>query len=375
MEPACKKPRLEANRNIKIKCILSAEYTEPIPLLTAIVSEIEDRKQISIIMKELSLRLPLRTLQHLKRVRQNEIIICAAAEISMLDNVADLKAVLRRHLKSLSFSEHVIGILCASVRECTLPAATIKLRWQYDEMKLHWPCKFHSNEYLESLYCGSNFNPTQLKFHQCMANLTEEISINLEEDRPFGICIDPRTNSIVSMAASRSNISPVMHCSMVLIDFVARSQNAGAWNAELKEQFIEDGDEGHDKNGMTMSGIAKYYYDYIQNTFTVDTLKYGAERLNASSSKINRESIDNRADNLEKYGPYLCTGYDIYLSHEPCLMCAMALVHSRVKRIFFIHSSQNGALNINFKLHSVKELNHHYEVFQCHKLKENFDVS
>ncbi|EFH63627.1 hypothetical protein ARALYDRAFT_894978 [Arabidopsis lyrata subsp. lyrata] len=31
--------------------------------------------------------------------------------------------------------------------------------------------------------------------------------------------------------------------------------------------------------------------------------------------------------------PYLCTGYDIFLMLEPCTMCAMALVHQRIKRI------------------------------------------
>ncbi|KAK1269807.1 hypothetical protein QJS04_geneDACA022877 [Acorus gramineus] len=63
--------------------------------------------------------------------------------------------------------------------------------------------------------------------------------------------------------------------------------------------------------------------------------------------------------------PYLCTGYDIYIAWEPCTMCAMALVHQRIRRIFYAFPNPNaGALNSIHRLQGEKSLNHHYSVFR-----------
>ncbi|KAK2190398.1 hypothetical protein NP493_82g04046 [Ridgeia piscesae] len=44
--------------------------------------------------------------------------------------------------------------------------------------------------------------------------------------------------------------------------------------------------------------------------------------------------------------------------------CAMALVHSRIRRVFYVTPTQGGALGTHCKLHVQEGLNHHYEVFQ-----------
>jgi tRNA-specific adenosine deaminase 3 len=64
--------------------------------------------------------------------------------------------------------------------------------------------------------------------------------------------------------------------------------------------------------------------------------------------------------------PYLCTTYDAYLSREPCVMCAMALVHSRIGRVFYLDQAepQGGALGQFYKLHLQSGLNHRFRVYK-----------
>ncbi|OHT03730.1 Cytidine and deoxycytidylate deaminase zinc-binding region family protein [Tritrichomonas foetus] len=67
---------------------------------------------------------------------------------------------------------------------------------------------------------------------------------------------------------------------------------------------------------------------------------------------------------LLRHDSYLCTGFDVYCYYEPCVMCAMAMVHSRVGRLFFVSSNPDfGGITSQIQIHSCPKLNHRYRAF------------
>ena len=61
---------------------------------------------------------------------------------------------------------------------------------------------------------------------------------------------------------------------------------------------------------------------------------------------------------------YYCEGLYVFTKEEPCMMCAMALIHNRISRLYFSEiNEKEGALVSKYSLDNYN-LNHHYLIFQ-----------
>ncbi|KEP62667.1 UNVERIFIED_CONTAM: cytidine and deoxycytidylate deaminase zinc-binding region domain-containing protein [Hammondia hammondi] len=86
--------------------------------------------------------------------------------------------------------------------------------------------------------------------------------------------------------------------------------------------------------------------------------------LEATNQPENGSGLTGNASGLEDVseGNYYCQGCVVYCSHEPCVLCAMALIHSRIKLLFFVHDNKVHGGITRGRLHLDRRLNHGYRV-------------
>lgn len=168
-----------------------------------------------------------------------------------------------------------------------------------------WPCNFHPDKRLESILAGEYLNDLELVTID--GHMRTALECASASDGVGAAIVDPTNGRIVARSGDFRSKHPIKHAIMCAVDNVAMTQGGGAW------------------------------------------------RCTKST---------NTSTNHNKTGPYLCTGYDVYVTREPCVMCAMALVHSRARRVFYGYSRlTGGGLGSSVSVHLLNGINHRFEVF------------
>ncbi|CAO1346216.1 unnamed protein product [Diamesa serratosioi] len=341
-----KRIKLDNDDIMTIRSIVADNLINLPSLVKYYVGKIADQKDISRVMCEINKVLPTNHIQFVKRVnRNNEILICSEElfkeiliqmDITFINDVSVVKDLLKKVLIEKGLKDELAELVCFSIKTINIPNTQPLLRWQFDELNSSWPCKFHENKYLEQLTANAIFSKCDLRSHTKFMQICKFLSFELN-GLDVGLAVNPYNKNIVALGFSKLYKNPIHHCSMELIDQVAITQNGGAWSKAHDEQ----------------------YEMLIEKVSRVFDVKFGEEEFDKISA-----AKKNPDDNLIKYGPYLCTGYEIYLLNEPCLMCSMSLVHSRAKRVYYNKSNLKlGALGSLTKLHTNRNLNHRYEAF------------
>lgn len=328
MEPPEKRSKL--NDSI-IRSNLADEFIELPTTRQYYAGKIDDKRLTSRVMKELNEKIEIECMDNVKRVNVDlEVLICPVESVEVSDDSEQER--LRAFMSLKKVSDEIVCSITNRIKVVDIPDSRPMLRWQFEALKESWPCKFHENKYLESLYANTMFSDSELRCHQKFMKICKYLSQELDSV-DVGLAVNPYNARIVAFGCAKTAQNPIQHTTMDLIDQVAITQDGGAWSTKHSDE----------------------YHQLTKNTSTLFNVNFGEAAFPLST---------NSDDNLQKFGPYLCTGYSIYLLNEPCLMCAMALIHSRARRVFYHRPSRaDGCLGSSIKLHTNRNLNHRFEAF------------
>lgn len=337
---------LTASEN-NLKAVISDEYYNSIPLIKAYAGFVRDQKTLSNTITILNRNVPLKDLQHLKRVHKSCILLCPVKYLNG-NTQESIQDFIEHHVPEL---KDVFDYF----KDIEVPLYPSKTKKQHSECNRKWSCNFHPDKYTERLISNVFFKRDELETHRRYMGMTFEIAkwyaavnyIDIQDihtcnksDINAAVIVDPTIDSVVAVAFDNRQNHPIQHATMLAIDGVAKTQNGGAWS--------------------------KTHTDYQTSGFDRDILlhlkgKYRHTRF-GSKKYLTKEEIADKSKLSEN--PYLCTGYNIYILREPCVMCSMGLVHARIKRVFYcFDNTLQGALKSNTKLQCNTALNHRFEVF------------
>lgn len=326
-----------------LTAIVSDEYSNSIPTIKAYAGFVRDHKLFSNTISVLNKSLPLNELQHLKRVHKSCVILCPVSYL----NSQSIQEYVEHHLPELKDSFDYF-------KDIEIPLYPPKTKKQHAECNKQWGCNFHPDRYLERLISNSFFKKDELEIHrQYMGMVFETVKFYMKKDGydldmeklslniNAAVVVDPSIDSVVAVAYDNRETHPIQHSAMLAIDNVAKTQDGGAWTTDNK---TDDEIKGFDKNLLL----------HLKDKYRSITFRY--------KKFLTKKEIDDKRKLGEN--PYICTGYYIYLLREPCVMCAMGLVHARMKRVFFCFDNPHqGALKSVTKLQTNAALNHRFEVF------------
>uniref|UniRef100_A0A7S2KKU2 CMP/dCMP-type deaminase domain-containing protein n=1 Tax=Bigelowiella natans TaxID=227086 RepID=A0A7S2KKU2_BIGNA len=294
--------------------------------LVAFRAAIIEPRSASTLLKKVSEVLPIPNFRHLKRIRKKTtatqddkkkatmlmLLLCPEDDFNLLDGD------LRSELQKLTPTQE-------SVRVPSHPPETDE---EYRAYGKHWPI-------------SSRPRPAQKK----------EFS---EDEKKIMISHMREAISVGRLGASKNGGQLPIGC--VIVDPKSNRVVAKAYDRRRRRTEITSGEAscGHPLHHATMNCISA-------------VAEYDRAKWPPNEQRKRRRDDGSGVEDALSSKPYLCTGYDMYVTHEPCVMCSMAALHSRIGRVFWAVENtydEETGLGGTYMLHCDKRLNHRFEVFK-----------
>jgi len=156
------------------------------------------------------------------------------------------------------------------------------------------------------------------------------------------VVVDPETGNVVAVAGdarfwsddpatrefmktSNCEGRPEYHALMRAIAMVANKELRRRIKAGTHNRFVATCSET--PSGQALTAIESQYED---DDKVLGDLTAAVTNLNLTKATDSTTELPGKQSGPKNEG-YLCSGLDLYLTHEPCVCCGMAMIHSRFR--------------------------------------------
>lgn len=231
-----------------------------------------------------------------------------------------------------------------------VPKHAPQLRWQFETWTRVWPLHFHEGAAARSLAVWLGKQPSADELRSMHEHMRRAIGLAHRAAASGGRAVaavfvrsaqvvaeavdctaSPAAASSASPASScvHAHAHPLGHAVLRGIEQVASAERQHKERKRLQTAAAAGGDDSTGVQAPDTSGKAE-----------------------AALAVSGDDVVD-----------HLCNECDVYLTLEPCAMCTMAMVHSRVRRVIYaVPAGGGGALGSKYCLHTERSLNHHFQV-------------
>ncbi len=251
-------------------------------------------------------------------------------------------------------------IEASSVYIVKVPSQKPQSRTEFESGKTVWPMTYHQGPDLDDVEVQShefacratNYMKHVLK----LKAMAQEKGLGSADADQAAIFVDPAMNAIVAQSFFNNEPYPYRYPGHPLDNPVMRCIRQVAFrdvsSKELRNQYVEKFLKKDHRGNAEESGGKK-------------KRKWGRDAAIDSNIPSKEPKYTKQFTTLSSY---LCTGYDAFLAHEPNAFTAMAMLHSRVGRVFYMDDDPKCGVLGNGKsvqLHTLKGINHRYRVYKC----------
>ena len=337
---------MHATASSSLEAVLPYEATRPIQFQTFLAAEVPPQR-VAQLIKLLAQKSPLPN--HLKRVKNKNtakyvlLLRIDDKRVEQIDQVNGDEYEGQRQMQKIvsqSFTADVVNLVhdCLYILE-RVPKHAPVTRAQFEEWTVYWPIVYHDGAAKQALTLWASL-PCDEELVRLRSYMRRVIDITIQARVVGGDAGKRRVGALLVRPASEGRAEQVI---------AEHVDAAGCFGYSPNDQH--PGHPLHHSLMLCISSVASLLRQ--QGRYDGDGDCNGS--LNCTISK--KRSAETRPN-----CDYLCKDCDAFVLFEPCAMCAMALVHSRIRRLFYAIESPGGALGSRYRVHTVRSLNHHYQV-------------